>query len=134
MPRRHRQLRVRDPDVFLLLPATPLAHRHARILRTIPVDLTIFSFRYPDLHHGLLATPFPIGFTTEWRSASDRNRVHLRPDSPDADKDGKISKQEWMKFMEAEFDRLDKDKSGDLDAKDLTQSKLRASHFVSVGK
>jgi hypothetical protein len=22
------------------------------------------------------------GFTTEWRSASDRNRVHLRPDSP----------------------------------------------------
>jgi hypothetical protein len=22
------------------------------------------------------------GITTEWRSASDRNRVHLRPDSP----------------------------------------------------
>ena len=54
MPRRHRQLRVRDPDVFLLLPATPLAHRHARILRTIPVDHTIFCFRYPDLHHGLI--------------------------------------------------------------------------------
>src|ERR1700676_4675878 len=29
MSRRHRQLRVRDPDVFLFLPATPLAHRHA---------------------------------------------------------------------------------------------------------
>src|ERR1700736_375946 len=43
----------------------------------------------------------------------------------DTDKNSKISKQEWMKFMEAEFDRLDKDKSGDLDAKDLTQSKLR---------
>ena len=26
----------------------------------------------------------------------------------DTDKSGKISKQEWMKFMEAEFDRLDK--------------------------
>jgi hypothetical protein len=52
----------------------------------------------------------------------------------DTDKNGKITKQEWMKFMEAEFDRLDKDKSGDLDAKDLTQSKLRVSHFVSVGK
>ena len=26
----------------------------------------------------------------------------------DTDKTGKISKQEWMKFMEAEFDRLDK--------------------------
>jgi len=36
--------------------------------------------------------------------------------------------------MEAEFDRLDKDKNGDLDAKDLAQSKLRVSHFTSVGK
>jgi len=52
----------------------------------------------------------------------------------DTDKNGKITKREWMKFMEAEFDRLDKDKSGDLDAKDLTQSQLRASHFASVGK
>ena len=51
-----------------------------------------------------------------------------------ADKNGKISKQEWMKFMEAEFDRLDKDKKGQLDAKELTQSKLRVSHPVSVGK
>ena len=52
----------------------------------------------------------------------------------DTDKNGKISKQEWMKFMEAEFDRLDKDKSGDLDVKDLTQSKLRVSHFTTAGK
>ena len=52
----------------------------------------------------------------------------------DTDKNGKISKQEWMQFMEAEFDRLDKDKTGVLDAKELTQSKLRASHPVSLGK
>ena len=52
----------------------------------------------------------------------------------DTDKSDKISKQEWMKFMEAEFDRLDKDKKGQLDVKELTQSKLRASHFVNVGK
>ena len=52
----------------------------------------------------------------------------------DTDKNGKISKQEWMKFMEAEFDRLDKDKSGDLDVKDLEQSRLRVSHFTIVGK
>jgi EF hand len=52
----------------------------------------------------------------------------------DTDKNGKISKQEWMRFMEAEFDRLDKDKSGDLDVKDLTQSKLRVSHPVNMGK
>jgi hypothetical protein len=52
----------------------------------------------------------------------------------DTDKKGKISKQEWMKFMEAEFDRLDKNNSGELDVKELTQSKLRVSHFASVGK
>jgi EF hand len=52
----------------------------------------------------------------------------------DTDENGKISKQEWMKFMEAEFDRLDKDKKGQLDAKELTQSKLRVSHPVNVGK
>jgi hypothetical protein len=52
----------------------------------------------------------------------------------DTDQSGKISKQEWMKFMEAEFDRLDKDKKGQLDVKELTQSKLRASHPVNVGK
>ena len=52
----------------------------------------------------------------------------------DTDKNGKISKQEWMKFMEAEFDRLDTTKSGELDIKELTQSKLRVSRFTTVGK
>jgi hypothetical protein len=52
----------------------------------------------------------------------------------DADKNGKISKEEWMKFMEAEFDRLDKDRKGQLDAKELEQSKLRVSHPANVGK
>jgi EF hand len=52
----------------------------------------------------------------------------------DTDKSGKISKQEWMKFMEAEFDRLDKDRKGQLDIKELTQSKLRVSHFINAGK
>jgi Ca2+-binding EF-hand superfamily protein len=52
----------------------------------------------------------------------------------DTDKDGKISKQEWMKFMDAEFDRLDRAKTGELDVKELTQSKLRVSHFLDTGK
>lgn len=52
----------------------------------------------------------------------------------DTGKNGKVSKQEWMKFMEAEFDRLDKDKKGQLDAKELERSKLRVSHPVNVGK
>lgn len=40
----------------------------------------------------------------------------------DAGKNGKISKQEWMKFMEAEFDRLDAKKKGEIDPKELLKS------------
>ena|ERR1700687_855788 len=50
------------------------------------------------------------------------------------DKNGKISKQEWMKSMEAEFDRLDKDESGVLDVRELVQSQSRIRPFASVGK
>ena len=39
-------------------------------------------------------------------------------------KEGKISKQEWMKFMEAQFDRLDTEKKGELD-----QTQIRRSSF-----
>jgi hypothetical protein len=39
----------------------------------------------------------------------------------DQDKDGKVSKQEFMRFMESEFDRLDKKNEGKLDVKELTK-------------
>ena len=53
----------------------------------------------------------------------------------DTDKDGKVSKQVWMKFMEAEFDRLDQDKKGELDPRKLQRSSLSVSHcFRDVGK
>ncbi|MGA2534582.1 MAG: hypothetical protein ABSF53_01105 [Terracidiphilus sp.] len=52
----------------------------------------------------------------------------------DTDKNGKISKAEWMKFMEAEFDRLDTDHSGELDVKEIAQSKLRATRHANTGK
>jgi len=43
----------------------------------------------------------------------------------DADKNGKVSKQEFMRFMEAEFDRLDVNKDGELDVKELTRTRVR---------
>ncbi len=49
----------------------------------------------------------------------------------DRDQNGKVSKQEFMSFMEAEFDRLDKDKNGELDVKELTQSQLRTRQAIS---
>jgi Ca2+-binding EF-hand superfamily protein len=53
----------------------------------------------------------------------ERNAVALLQ-LMDTDKNGKISKQEWMQFMEKEFDRLDKDKNGELDPKELRESIL----------
>lgn len=47
----------------------------------------------------------------------------------DKNGDGKISKKEFMDFMESEFDRLDTDKDGYLDATELRQLRV-----VSVGK
>jgi hypothetical protein len=52
----------------------------------------------------------------------------------DTNRNGKISKQEYLTFMEAEFDRLDTNHNGELDPKELTQSKLRVSHFSTAGK
>lgn len=54
----------------------------------------------------------------------------------DADRDGKVSKQEWMKFMAVEFDRFDKEKTGQLDQEWLRQSAVLAKHgrYSDVGK
>jgi hypothetical protein len=52
----------------------------------------------------------------------------------DQDKNGKVSEQEFMKFMKAEFKRLDKDKSGELDVKELSESQIRSSTFMDAGK
>ena len=53
----------------------------------------------------------------------------------DTDKNGKISKQEWMKFMEAQFDTLDKDKKGQLDRAELLESMVSLKRIrPAVGK
>jgi len=52
----------------------------------------------------------------------------------DEDKNGQVSKKEFLRFMEAEFDRLDKDKSGELDVRELKESRIKAVSFSSAGK
>ena len=46
----------------------------------------------------------------------------------DTDKSGTVSKKEFMNFMEAEFDRLDANKDGVLDVRELEQSQLTQTH------
>ncbi len=42
----------------------------------------------------------------------------------DQDKNGVVSKEEFMQFMSAEFDRIDVDKSGGLSAEELSRSAI----------
>jgi len=46
------------------------------------------------------------------------------------DTKGMVSKQEYMKFMEAEFERLDQGKKGELDVRKLTQAGLYANRYT----
>ena len=49
----------------------------------------------------------------------------------DMDRNGMVSKAEYMRFMEAEFRRLDKANSGTLNARELNQSSpLSAARFT----
>ena len=54
----------------------------------------------------------------------------------DTDKNGKISRQEWIKFMEAEFDRLDTDKNGQIDKAELLRTRLEIKpvRYANAGK
>jgi hypothetical protein len=54
----------------------------------------------------------------------------------DTDRNGKITREQWMKFMAEEFDRLARDKSGTLDPKMLRLEKERVEHprFNDLGK
>jgi Ca2+-binding EF-hand superfamily protein len=52
----------------------------------------------------------------------------------DQDRNGKVSKQEFMAFMEAEFARLDTNKDGELDVYELTGLRIRRSVPGHQGK
>ncbi len=52
----------------------------------------------------------------------------------DKNEDGKVSKEEWMRFMEAEFDRLDTNHDGFIDVKDMEKSRIQPAPFSRVGK
>jgi hypothetical protein len=52
------------------------------------------------------------------------------------DTDGKITRDEWIRFMAAEFDRLDPAKNGSIDPKEITRVKeqARSTRFSDLGK
>lgn len=81
----------------------------------------------------LLAVLYAAGSLSGMAGAADRdqNLANGEPSTKqllvlmDKDKNGKVSRQEFMDFMAAEFDRLDKNKDGELDVKELGQLRIR---------
>ena len=51
----------------------------------------------------------------------------------DKDKNGKVSKEEFMSFMEAEFNRLDVNKDGELDVQELMGLRVSPKHPGGTG-
>ncbi|HXZ02822.1 MAG TPA: hypothetical protein VEI03_22725 [Stellaceae bacterium] len=51
----------------------------------------------------------------------------------DKDKNGKVSRQEFMNFMSEEFNRLDINKDGELDVSELSQAQIRGFSGKKTG-
>ena len=97
------------------------------MLRTCKIALTTTV-----LTIGLAGMSLMTAFAQKEIVPVNQNRVALGSDEVkqlvelmDTDKSGKVSKAEYMAFFSAEFDRLDKDKSGELDVKELEKSLMR---------
>ena len=90
----------------------------------------------------LLVTTLGIGFAQkDFPRQPDKNVMAIENVKQlllvmDTDKRGKISKQQWMAFMEAEFDRLDVTKKGELDQTAIRQSMahVRQARFSDLGR
>jgi len=52
----------------------------------------------------------------------------------DRNKDGKVSREEWMSFMSAEFDRLDTNHDGLVNVKDMEKSQIQTVPNYYAGK
>jgi hypothetical protein len=90
----------------------------------------------------LLATTLGVGFAQkDVRRQPDSNIMAIDKVKQlllvmDTDKKGKISKQQWIAFMEAEFDRLDVEKKGELDQTAIRQSMayVKQTRFSDLGR
>ena len=90
----------------------------------------------------LLVTTLGVGFAQkDVRRQPDRNVMATENVKQlllvmDTDKRGKISRQQWLAFMETEFDRLDVEKKGELDQTAIRQSMayVKQTRFSDLGR
>jgi hypothetical protein len=58
------------------------------------------------------------------RHGGNAGRVAAIIQQMDADHNGRVSKDEFMQYMSAEFDRIDRDRSGELTSEEISRSSL----------
>ena len=89
------------------------------------IAMLAFAWPIPEVvvAQGKASVPRPQDTLALGENAAKDLLVLMEPD-----KNGKISKQAWMRFMGEEFDRLDKDKEGELDPQELRRSNVLIKH------
>lgn len=83
------------------------------------------EFEALDIDHNGELDPGELAHTQIWAAGAGRVEQLLR--LMDKDRNGKVSRAEYMRFMEAEFNRLDVDRSGELSPQELSHTILRAN-------
>jgi hypothetical protein len=108
--------------------------RHKKLVLSVFIGaMLVFCWPVPEavVAQGKANVPKPQNTLALGEDAVRHLLLLMQPDQ-----NGKISKEEWMKFMAQEFDRLDKDGNGELDAQELRRSSGLVKHARAqdVGK
>jgi hypothetical protein len=100
-----------------------------KILKLVPLAVGLFAIKTLTTETGAFAQEAGAAPATPQSPKVAAGEVDVKQLLllMDTDKDGKISRKEFMDFMAAEFDRLDTDKSGELDVKELEKSQLTST-------
>jgi Ca2+-binding EF-hand superfamily protein len=81
---------------------------------------------------GLSSTP-AFAFSERALTAGEKEARHLMR-LMDKDTNGQVSRAEFMQFMEAEFDRLDRDRSGQLSSEEFSRIGIHYGHKTTVSR
>jgi len=107
---------------------------HAYNKLTAPVVVLLTSLSIIGVAEISLGQKASVPRPVPYQNSLDRDDVRQLLSLIGTGSTGKISREQWTAFMQGEFDRLDTDKDGTLDSKELAQCKLRVSPFARVNK